>query len=372
MIVSSSVRKALQTVRTLVLGFTSAFVVFAILFAIVEAGFHIAKAIHMRTVARRMSQPSWIVYDPDLIYRPAQLPVPAPKNGAFRVVVLGDSLIGGTNSVVAGIDATMNRDSALMPSEWINTSLPGYTNYQELVYLKKFGLPLQPDLVGVVFSLNDVHKFENNLSVANGRLMPDASFWEPTPEAANASKSWLLGVARRSLLLRWLRGKTRLASRAVEMYESKGFDFDYRPDYSTAWQDAPWQMIRDQMAEMVRLGRQHNFRVFLVSVPFGEQYRKDYLARDANYVLKPQRTLAALMSDLRIPFLDLYPYLDNECFVPADRSHLTQEGKPRAAKAIADFLRKERLLPEKGIVRQARADGENGTVFAGQSNSGSR
>jgi lysophospholipase L1-like esterase len=363
--------KPSQTVRTVFLGCISTLFAFAMLFAMAEAGFHVAKAAHMRSVARRMSQPNWIVYDPDLIYRPVQLPVPRPKNGAFRVVVLGDSLIGGTHSIVSGLDATMNRDPALIPSEWINTSVPGYTNYQELVYLKKFGLPLQPDLVGVVFSLNDVHKFENNLSVADGRLMPDASFWEPTPEAANASRSWLLRMARRSLFLRWLRGKTRLAGRAVEMYESKGFDFDYRPDYSTAWQDAPWQMIRDQMTEMLLLGKQYHFRVFLVSVPFGEQYRNDYLARDANYVLKPQRTLSTLMSDLQIPFLNLYPYLDNKCFVPADRSHLTLEGKQRAANAIAEFLRKERLLPEKGIVRQARADTENRAV-SGPSRSGSR
>src|ERR1700674_5713990 len=350
-----------QTARTLFLGCASTLFAFAILFVLVEAGFQTAKAIHTRSVDRRMSQPNWIVYDADLMYRPIKVPLPKPKEKGFRVVVLGDSLIGGTDSIVGGLEAAMNQDSALAPSEWINTGVPGYTNYQELVYLKKIGLPRQPDLVGVDFSLNDVHKFENNLNVVNGHLMPDTSFWEPTPEAANASKSWLLRTARRSLFWRWLRGKTTLAGRAVEMYESKGFDFDYRPDYSTAWQDAPWQMIRDQMGEMSELGKQYHFRVFLISVPFGEQYRKDYLARDAGYVLKPQRTLAALMSEFKIPFLDLYPYLDNNCFVP-DRSHLTLEGKQRATAAIAEFLKKEDLMPGAGILRQAHADLENRTT----------
>lgn len=352
-----------QIVRTLSLGCASTVFAFAVLFVLLEAGFQIAKAIHTRSVAQRISQPSWIVYDPDIMYRPVVVPLPKPKEKGFRVVVLGDSLIGGTDSIVDGLETAMNQDPTLAPSEWINTGVPGYTNYQELGYLKKFGLPLQPDLVGVVFSLNDVHKFENNLNVVNGQLMPDTSFWEPTPEAANASRSWLLRTARRSLFLRWLRGKTKLAGRAVEMYESKGFDFDYRPDYSTAWQDAPWQMIRDQMGEMSELGKQYHFRVFLISVPFGEQYRKDYLARDAGYVLKPQRTLAALMSELKIPFLDLYPYLDNNCFV-ADRSHLTLEGRQRAAVAIAQFLKKQELMPGKEIIRQAHAATDNRTAAA--------
>jgi hypothetical protein len=194
------------------------------------------------------------------------------------------------------------------------------------------------------FLLNDVHKFLHNLKVVDGKLVPGAWFWDPTAEAANASKSWLLRMGRRSLFLRWLYGKTTLASHAVQIYESSDYDFDYRPDYSTAWQDAKWSMIRDQMSEMVELGKAHQFRVFLVVVPFGEQYRTDYLERNTNYVLKPQRILADVMSDLKIPYLDLYPYLNNDCFV-ADRSHLTSEGKRRAAEQIAKFLSSEKLIP---------------------------
>ena len=77
------------------------------------------------------------------------------------------------------------------------------------------------------------------------------------------------------------------------MYESGGYDFDYRPDFSTAWQDSAWAMINAQMREMADLARCNHFRLFLVVVPFAEQYRRDYLARDPQYVLKPQRILAA-------------------------------------------------------------------------------
>jgi lysophospholipase L1-like esterase len=319
-----------------------------VFFAVTEIGFQISAAIRTRSLGSRNSEHNWIVYDEDLVYRPRYLPSAGPKTSTFRVVILGDSLIGGTkqDSMVGRLEAVINRDSKLRPNEWINTGVPGYTNYQELVYLKKFGLPLEPDLVGVVFCLNDVHKFENNLTVVNGRLVPDTSFWNPTPEAANSTKGWLLRLARHSLFLRWLGYKTVLASRAVQMYEASGYDFDYRPDFSTAWQDSKWVMIKDQMTEMAELGKEHHFRLFLVVVPFAEQYRKDYLARDSNYVLKPQRILGALMASLKIPYLDLYPHLDSDCF-ESDHIHLNEKGKQRAAEKIAEFLRTEKLLPVK-------------------------
>ena len=313
-----------------------------------EGAFQIVKAIHMRSIAAEASESSWMVYDEDLVYRPRYLPTAGARSSGFRVVVLGASLIVGTKqgSLVGRVDTVVNQDHDLQRSEWINAGVPGYTNYQELVYLRKYCLALEPHLVGVVFSPHDVHRFLSDVKVVNGRILSGTSFWDPTPEAAGATKGWALRLARHSLVLRWLRSETALARRAVDMYESSGYDFDYRPDYSTAWQDSQWTTIKDQMTEMAELSKAHHFRLFLVYVPFGEQYRKDYLARDSNYVLKPQRLLGALMADLKVPYLDLYPNLDNNCF-QSDHIHFTEEGKERAAQKIAEFLKTEQLLPVK-------------------------
>jgi lysophospholipase L1-like esterase len=318
--------------------------ILATLFAATEAGFRIVEAAQLRSIISENSESTWSVYDEDLFYRPRNLPAPAPKGTTFRALFLGDSLIGGPkgDNIVGRVDAVMNHNPSFVKTEWINTGVPGYTNYQELVYLKKYGLAWQPDLVGVVFCLNDVHKFLHNLKVENGKLLP-GGFWNAS-DSADTSKSWLLRMARRSLFLRWLHGKTTLAGRTVQMYERHGYDFDYRPDFNTAWQDAEWSMIRDQMAEMVELGKAHSFRVFLVVVPFGEQYRAEYLARDRNYVLKPQRILKDQMAEMGIPYLDLYPALNFDSFVP-DHIHLTSAGKQRAAEQIAKFLSDKTLIP---------------------------
>lgn len=306
-----------------------------LLFVLIEVGFRMTETHAQKVIT---SRPPWSVYDQDLIYRPREIPAPTPKGTKFRVLFLGDSLIGGAKN-----DNLVSDVGTRYPAfEWINTGVPGYTNYQELVYLKKFGLEWKPNLVGVVFCLNDVHKFLHDLTVEDGKLVP-GGFWT-AQESQDTSASWPLRVARRSLFLRWLYAKTSLAGHAVEMYERHGYDFDYRPDFNTAWQDAQWSMIREQMAEMAELGKAHSFRVFLVVVPFGEQYRADYLARDRDYVLKPQRILKGQMADLSVPYLDLYPALDSDSFVP-DHIHLTSAGKQRAAEQIAKFLSDETLIP---------------------------
>jgi lysophospholipase L1-like esterase len=323
--------------RVLCFNCVALFLLLVMVFVTAEAGFQVSHAIRSRVPAN----PNWI-YDEDLLYRRGNLPVASPKNGRFRILFLGDSLIGGApeDNVVDRLKRIVNRNQAPPPTEWINAGVPGYTNYQELVFLKKFGLPMQPDLVGVVFCLNDVHRFLYDVGVANGR-----AYWGGVPaEAANSTNGWALRFARRSLFLQWLKSKTTVVEAAVDMYERGGYDFDYRPDFSTAWQDSQWTMIHDQMSEMTDLANQQGFGLFLVVVPFAEQYRKDYLARDANHVLKPQRILSTITGTLGIPYLDLYPYLDKSFFV-SDLIHLNELGRERVAQKIAEFLGTEGLLP---------------------------
>jgi sugar phosphate isomerase/epimerase len=82
------------------------------------------------------------------------------------------------------------------------------------------------------------------------------------------------------------------------------------PDFNAAWQEAPWRDVETQLGEMMALGRERGFRVFLVAFPFGEQLRPDYLARNREYVTYPQRKLAEITGRLGIPYLDLFPVLD--------------------------------------------------------------
>jgi lysophospholipase L1-like esterase len=80
-------------------------------------------------------------------------PVPA-KSGRFRIICLGDSC---TKLALAGLpySALLQQGLGTRQVEVFNASLPGYTSYQGLVWLKRELLDLQPNLVIVYFGWND-------------------------------------------------------------------------------------------------------------------------------------------------------------------------------------------------------------------------
>ena len=92
-----------------------------------------------------------------------------------------------------------------------------------------------------------------------------------------------------------------------------------------------------------RIGRDRRFPVFVVAFPLAAQYDAAYLAKDRDYVLKPQRKLREICERLGIAFYDIYPDLTARHFV-ADGVHLTPEGRRVAGAHIASFLVKSGLL----------------------------
>jgi hypothetical protein len=125
----------------------------------------------------------------------------------------------------------------------------------------------------------------------------------------------------------------------------KGYSFEFNPDFAAAWKDSSWRVIEQQLQEMREIGRANSFAVFLVAVPYAEQFRPDYLSRNRDHVLKPQRALGSICARLGIAFLDLYPRLDRKAHFDSDRVHLTEAGRQHAAEAIAAFLKEKRLIP---------------------------
>ena len=81
---------------------------------------------------------------------------------------------GGDNiddTFVAYVRSELQNNSRLVPVDVLNAGIPGYTNWQELVFLKKYGLKFRPDLVGVQFCLNDLPKILHQFEVENGRIV---------------------------------------------------------------------------------------------------------------------------------------------------------------------------------------------------------
>jgi lysophospholipase L1-like esterase len=264
--------------------------------------------------------------------------------------MLGDSVAyygdSSEDTFVGKLEAKLNEDSGLAPSEVINAGVRGYTNYQELLFLKKYGPEFEPDLVGVAFVLNDLHPFLHEFRMENGEVVGEYVFVD---EAVQSVDNPVYRLVRKSHFLVWLRRKLDVFESLIESYSQDDFAFKYRPDFNTAWDEEPWTAIEEQLSEMVQMGEIYGFRIFLVSFPFGEQYRDDYLAKDYAYVTMPQRRLMDICEALDIPFLDLYPVLDRDIHLDADDIHLTKPGRAMVAEEIAEFLADENLIPTPSV-----------------------
>jgi lysophospholipase L1-like esterase len=340
--------KAPARVKLLAAGLV--FAALLVIFAVVEAGLRVHANVVKARATPDGSSESWIVPDEELGYRlrPGRAYVnahglPNPPIGPkerFRVLFLGDSVLFGRANLVRDLEALLARDGRLRPVELINAGVPGYTNYQQLTYLKRSGLALQPDLVGFVFVLNDLHRI---LHTPEREMF----FRARRREAMNSVDHWAIRLGRRSLLLQWLRRNAAVAGDVIELYQRGGYSFEYNPDFNPAWKDAPWRVIEGQLAEARSIGETSGFRLFLAVMPYGEQYRRDYLARDPGYVGKPQRMLGEICERLGIPYLDLMPDIDPASDLKQDGIHLTEAGRSKVAGRLAEFLRGQKLLPAK-------------------------
>lgn len=330
-------------------------------FLLLEAGLRFFAPVGKPPAKSSSSLPAaeyWATYDPDIGYRlnpkfgdinseglrdhPVQ-----PKNGRFRILFLGDSLgyYGDTvdDTFVGHFRSSLRQNPRYQSVDVLNACIKGYSNYQEILFLKKYGLPLEPDMVGVEFCLNDLHKFLHKFQVKDGKLVPES--YQFTEEARNNNRSLARRLAYKSRLLVWLRDNLPIARRALVWQTSRGFSFDYNTDVGLAWQDGPWASIETQLLEFKQLGEQHHFPVFIALFPLGVQYDAGYLARNKEYVLKPQRKLKEICDRLSIPFYDLYPHLRADLF-DKDGIHLTPEGRRSVGRRIADFVEQAHLIPE--------------------------
>jgi lysophospholipase L1-like esterase len=286
---------------------------------------------------------AWAVPDADLRFRqnPAfadmnsdglrNAPI-GPKQNSLRILMLGDSVAvwgdGVHDTLVAYAQQALGDDPDLGSVEVINAGQMAYTNYQELVYLKKYGLRFAPDLVGVQFCLNDLHRFH----------------FEVAFHGQDNSQAWWERQARRSHLYRWAAEYATPSYAATLWRAARGFAFDYRADIRPAWQDSPWAAIEEQMREFRDIGRARSFPVFVVGVPLAIQYERSYLERDRDYVLKPQKKLGEICERLSIPLLDLHPHLDPTMFLD-DGMHLSAAGRKKTGRLLAEFLKSQHLVP---------------------------
>lgn len=258
------------------------------------------------------------------------------RDHQLRILYLGDSLVwsGRTSS---GKQYTEVIEDTLNQSDWIdkeieviNAGIPGYTTYQELEFLKIYGLNMRPDIVILGFVFNDVH-YKYLHRPGEESLLEG----EPTVHLSRFDVRGFPG----SLFARSYAIHT-LVFLAGRLFDPSDFTFERRGDFYLAWKHYGWTKTRELLLEMKNLLDERDIQLHLVVYPVSEQIDR-YLDPDRKYVLYPQSRIAEICEDYGISCLDLTEsiYRNGGTELFTDYLHLNEKGNDLVAERVVEYLR---------------------------------
>ncbi len=261
--------------------------------------------------------------------------------GRPRIVVLGDSvsLLCERKHGTENIFPTLLAQEYGSRAEIVNAAVTGYTTHQQRLLLEHDLVAYEPDLVVVQYTLNDNEKFMHR--------------WH------RDKKLKLTEYARRTLLMRdgdplaALPGGSYLLTRFVYnsslLIDKRKYEWELAPGFIRAWRDDSWPLLEEQLVGIKTLTGRVGGRVLVMMVPYGPQLRESSLAEDRDYVLKPQRKMAALCARHDIALLDLFDAFQQAGGMSLfyDKIHLTRAGHRIVSDQLAQHLGKEGLVPDR-------------------------
>lgn len=285
----------------------------------------------------------------------------------FRILVLGDSFMEALQvkfeDSFASLLEILLRNEAGRPVEVINASVSGWGTDDELTYLMREGLKMEPDLIIVAMTLhNDVYDnlLEEYHSFREGRLEQRPVSLVPLPSFALLKvKEWL--AANSHMYQVFLQAKRiNWASEGAKNLDSHVIDLFRR--IPTKRMEVGWSMTQQLFEKMVVAGRSINAKVVVVLLPLYVQVYPDGLGallkthnlrEEEIDRLKPQELMMNFGRAIELPVLDLLPMFRDakarcNCSLYVERDgHWNEEGHKVAAGGVADKIRTNRWVPSK-------------------------
>ncbi len=258
--------------------------------------------------------------------------------GAFRIVVLGDSVafgygVAAESAFPAQLEWLATRRAPEAQIEVLNLGVGGYNPYNEAALFADAGVAFQPDLVLIQFCINDLNDptlhFDASTQLALPKL-PDLAFPNPaTRSEAEVADSW----CSKSRLCDWVTSRTESEfDREVWLEAFAPRDRDTN--------DVEWRWLAARYGEIAEQAARIGARVAVVAFPYPAQLDDQ---ADANL----QRRLAAIGRSGGWQTIDLLPAFrtadDAELFL--DLWHPSKLGHQLAAQHILDTLACSGLLP---------------------------
>ena len=252
----------------------------------------------------------YVVQDPDLIWRLKPTSegslatneldlrdTPYKADANVKILLLGDSVSWGDGVenvhelMAVKLELLLARADPGRSYEVINAAVPGYSTFQQAIYLQKKGLALDPDLVILQFCLNDVVERYHVIAEYGG----DNFFLGiDTRESLSGMTGIVVRHSRAcELFLRYLqrRGRRQEAYHVQKMA---------RDQLSVEMRQA-WELTINEIVAIREMTRQRGIPMLLLIAP----YQFQIAAPESRS--QPQKKLAAYATSSNVPFVDLLP-----------------------------------------------------------------
>jgi len=258
--------------------------------------------------------------------------------GNYRILGLGDSVTFG--AAVRDEETFLRRLEQELPKRYgnngvrfesINTGVVGYSTYQELVTLQRYGLPLCPDLVIVGFLSNDAYPTEDPFLNVH-------TFHVPVDEHSDRLDVHL-PITYPLQVLTFLRATTK------QIWISRGMKQAAKLEASSSWKPygfgtTSWLVWMGHFLTLKSLAEQNGFRLLVLLFPAYAEVK--YV--DAS--VTPDNAAAKFLAEENVPYLDLAPPFraaaPEEQF--ADWVHPNAAGHRTAAQATLRYLQETHWL----------------------------
>lgn len=243
--------------------------------------------------------------------------IPAAKGEKRRILFLGDSFTLGFGVPYDRIFTSLlgQRLADSPPGfEIVNAGVGNYNSMMELQWFRKRGLQLRPDVVVLMYYLNDV---------------------EPTPLLSPTR----VFLASHSYLYAFLasRGRKLMAAAGAKRYSWKSY-------YQRLYDDGNPSLLanRDALDQLAALCRKNGIRLFVANIPDLHELEPYPFSAATSYIERASR-------ENLLPFLDLQPLLSTEApgtwWVSFEDTHANAAAHEVFAAAILGMLCREGAVP---------------------------
>ena len=275
---------------------------------------------------------------------------PKPR-GERRIVVLGDSLVLAVQvpqraAFPEVLERRLNDRSPSAPYRVVNAGVQGYGPVQELLWFKKFGASLEPDVVVVtVFVGNDAEDaYASRALLGAGQQLRHEKLRETLTNAVRR-------LVRRSMVLQIVRARANAVTARFERRAPAAPPYQIYAAAPLPWVDEALAVAVDCVRQIAAHAKTLGARTVIVLMPArfqlddADHERLRQAVADAGGALVRDAAtarFAAALSELGLPLLDLLPALrgagrGSELFFERN-VHLTVRGHEIVAATVESFL----------------------------------